>query len=95
MANILTIPTALGPDDLDDGEQGRRLRRLAIATLDQSQVRLDKLSYKVPSQSGNGVYLANLELGPYCTCPDFEKQAGLRRRGDPAARRPAGPSPSG
>ena len=23
MANILTIPTALGPDDLDDGEQGR------------------------------------------------------------------------
>ena len=51
------------------------MRRLAIATLDQSQIRLDKLGYKVPSQSGDGVYLANLELGPYCTCPDFEKRS--------------------
>ena len=40
----------------------------------EKQIRQDKLGYKVPSQSGNGVYLVNLEYGPYCTCPDFEKR---------------------
>ena len=26
------------------------------------------------SQSGNGVYLVNLDDGPYCTCMDFERR---------------------
>ena len=65
--------TALGPGDPDDGEQGRQQRGLAIAVLEQN-VRPDKFGYKVPSQSGNGVYLVNLEHGAYCTCPDFEKR---------------------
>ena len=31
------------------------------------------LGYKVPSQSGNGTYVVNLDHGtPFCTCPDFE-----------------------
>ena len=65
--------TALGPNDPDDGEQGRQQRGLAIAVLEQN-IRPDKFGYKVPSQSGNGIYLVNLEHGPYCTCPDFEKR---------------------
>ena len=63
--------TALTPDTPDDGEAGRRQRGLAIAAL--VPIKPDKFGYKVPSQSGNGVYLVNLEHGPYCTCPDFEK----------------------
>ena len=65
--------TALGPDDPDDGDPGRQQRGLAIAILEK-RIRRDKFGYKVPSQSGNGVYLVNLEYGPYCTCPDFEKR---------------------
>ena len=65
--------TALGPGDPDDGDQGRQQRGLAIAVLEQN-IRPDKFGYKVPSQSGNGVYLVNLEHGAYCTCPDFEKR---------------------
>ena len=73
MANQLVIPTALAPGDPDDGDQGRRLRGAAIAALEEN-IRPDKFGYKVPSQSGNGVYLVNLEHGPYCSCPDFEKR---------------------
>ena len=60
--------------DPDDGDQGHQQRGLAIAILAQDHIRPDKFGYKVPSQSGNGVYLVNLEDGPYCTCPDFEKR---------------------
>ena len=63
--------TATTPDAPDDGDAGRRQRGLAIAAL--IPIKPDKFGYKVPSQSGNGVYLVNLEHGPYCTCPDFEK----------------------
>ena len=40
------------------------------------QVRIDKnrLGYKVPSQSGSGSYVVNLDGKPFCTCPDFEKR---------------------
>ncbi len=64
--------TALGPNDPDDGDEGRQQRGLAIAAL--VPIRPDRLGYKVPSMSGNGSYLVNLEYGPYCTCPDFEKR---------------------
>ena len=64
--------TALGPNDPDDGDLGRQQRGIAIAAL--APIRPDRYGYKVPSQSGNGSYLVNLEHGPYCTCPDFEKR---------------------
>ena len=73
----LNTVTALGPNDPDDGDQGRQLRGLAIAFVAHTHIRPTKFGYKVPSQSGNGVYLVSLEDGPYCTCPDFEKR-GLR-----------------
>ena len=62
--------TALGPDDPDDGDAGRQLRGMAIA----SMVRIEKnrLGYKVPSQSGNGSYVVNTDDTPFCTCPDFD-----------------------
>ena len=71
---VQPLSTALGPQDPDDGEQGRQNRGLAIAILCQEHIRPDRFGYKVPSQSGNGVYLVNLEHGPYCTCPDFERR---------------------
>ncbi len=69
---MTTYTLALGPDDPDDGEEGRRQRGLAIAAL--VPIRPDRYGYKVPAQSGVGSYLVNLEHGPYCTCPDFEKR---------------------
>ena len=64
--------TALGPNDPDDGSAGRQQRGMAIAAL----VRIEKnrLGYKVPSQSGNGSYVVNVDEEPFCTCPDFEKR---------------------
>ena len=72
--NAQLTRTAVGPNDPDDGDQCRQQRGLAIAILAQEHIRPDKFGYKVPSQSGNGAYLVNLEHGPYCTCPDFEKR---------------------
>jgi transposase len=38
-----------------------------------SKIEQNKLGWKVPSQSGNGAYIVNLDNGqPFCTCPDFE-----------------------
>ena len=37
------------------------------------KIEKNKLGWKVPSQSGNGSYIVNLDHGtPFCTCPDFE-----------------------
>ena len=68
----LTLVTALGPDDPDDGATGRQNRGVAIA----AKVRIEKnrLGYKVPSQSGNGSYVVNTDDTPFCTCPDFERR---------------------
>ena len=63
--------TALGPDAIDDGDAGRQQRGMAIAAL--TPVVKNKLGYKVPSQSGRGSYVVNLDGEPFCTCPDFEK----------------------
>ncbi|MBM2832762.1 MAG: Transposase, partial [Dehalococcoidia bacterium] len=49
---------------------GRQERGLQIAAL--SKLERNKLGWKVPSQSGNGSYVVNLDGGePFCTCPDF------------------------
>ena len=64
--------TALGPNDADDGDTGRRQRGLAIAAL--AQIEKNRIGYNVPSQSGSGAYVVNLDGEPFCTCPDFEKR---------------------
>jgi len=51
----------------------REERGLAIANT--CKIERNKLGWKVPSQSGNGTYIVNLDHGePFCTCPDFEKR---------------------
>ena len=51
----------------------REERGLMIAAT--SKIEKNKLGWKVPSQSGNGSYIVNLDHGhPFCTCPDFEKR---------------------
>lgn len=72
MIDAQLIPTALGPNDPDDGDQGRRLRGMAIAAL--NRIREDRFGYRVPSQSGSGAYLVCLENDEYCTCPDFDER---------------------
>ena len=67
--------TALGPNDPDDGDQGRRQRGLAIAHLHQHNIMPDRYGYRVPSQSGNGAYVVNVEPGLlYCDCTDFQER---------------------
>jgi hypothetical protein len=51
--------------------EAREERGLMIAATSRIEKML--LGYKVPSQSGNGTYIVNLDHGtPFCTCPDFE-----------------------
>ena len=41
---------------------------------ENSKIVKTPVGYKVPSQSGNGSYIVNLDhRTPFCTCPDFEK----------------------
>lgn len=48
-------------------------RGLAIAN--SNTIEQNMLGWKVPSQSGNGTYIVNLDHGqPYCTCPYFETE---------------------
>ena len=63
--------TALGPNDPDDGDEGRQCRGRAIAAL--AKIERNRIGFKVPSQSGNGAYVVTLDDAPFCTCPDFEK----------------------
>ncbi len=51
----------------------REERGLVIAQ--NSKIIKTPVGWKVPSQSGNGSYVVNLDHGhPFCTCPDFEKR---------------------
>ena len=72
MATAQSSLTALGPNAPDDGEEGRRQRGLAIAAL--VPIKRNRLGYQIPSQSGNGSYVVNLDDAPFCSCPDFEKR---------------------
>ena len=56
----------------DDGDEGRQRRGLAIAAI--TKIERNRIGYKVPSQSGNGSYVVNVDDDPFCTCPDFEKR---------------------
>jgi len=50
----------------------REERGLQIAQ--NSKIIKTPVGWKVPSQSGNGTYVVNLDHShPFCTCPDFEK----------------------
>lgn len=52
---------------MDEREQ----KGLVIAAT--SKIEKNKLGWKVPSQSGNGAYIVNLDHNePFCTCPDYE-----------------------
>ena len=55
---------ALGPGDADDGDAGRQQRGLVIAAL--AQIEKNRVGYKVPSQSGSGAYVVNLDGEPFC-----------------------------
>lgn len=49
----------------------RQERGLLIATT--CKIGENRLGWKVPSQSGNGTYIVNLDHGePFCSCPDFD-----------------------
>jgi transposase len=49
----------------------REEKGLVIAAT--SKIEKNQLGWKVPSQSGNGTYIVNLDHGsPFCTCPDYE-----------------------
>jgi len=51
----------------------RQERGLQIAAL--SKIERNHLGWNVPSQTGNGTYIVNLDHGePFCTCPDFESR---------------------
>lgn len=51
--------------------EARQERGLQIAAL--SKIERNCLGWKVPSQSGNGTYIVNLNHSePFCTCPDFQ-----------------------
>lgn len=68
----MTIP--LEPEDIDDGQEGRRQLGMAIAAM----VNLKKVDagYQVPSQSGNGNYVVGRTWhgDTYCTCPDYSER---------------------
>lgn len=49
---------------------GRQQRGCAIAAT--MRIQKNRLGWKVPSQTGSGSYVVNLEGEPICTCPDFE-----------------------
>ena len=72
VAQQFLTSTALGPNDPDDGEEGRKQRGLAIAAL--VPIKRNRLGYQIPSQSDNGSYVVNLDDEPFCSCPDFEKR---------------------
>lgn len=72
METLAAFPTALGPNDADDGPEGRRLRGLAISAT--VAIRKSKVGYVVPSQSNAGSYVVSVDDGGYCTCPDYEKR---------------------
>ncbi len=49
----------------------REEKGLVIAAT--SKIEKNMLGWKVPSQSGKGTYIVNLDHGtPFCTCPDYE-----------------------
>ena len=64
--------TALGPNDPDDGDEGRQRRGLAIAAI--AKIERNRIGFTVPSQSGNGSYVVTLDNEPFCSCPDFDKE---------------------
>ena len=56
---LADVITALGPKDPDDGDEGRQRRGIAIAAI--ARIEKNCIGYKVPSQSGNGTYVVNLD----------------------------------
>ena len=65
------LKLALNAGDPDDGDVGRKLRGALIAGV--AKITKNRLGYKVPSASGNGSYIVNVDGDEaFCSCPDFE-----------------------
>ena len=62
--------TATALPGQDNAAAGRRQFGLEIAAT--AKIGKNRAGYVVPSQSGTGSYLVNLDGEPFCTCPDFE-----------------------
>ena len=74
MNSQLLSMTALGPNDPDDGDQGRQMRGMAIAA--RVPIGKNPLGYTVPSQTLDGHdYVVSVGEGQFCSCPDFKKKA--------------------
>ena len=78
MVVATAIPTALGPNDPDDGAKGREMRGAMIAA--RSRItKTVKGEYKVRAQSPNSekaFYLIDMGKNPpTCTCGDFGERA--------------------
>ena len=65
--------TAPGVDVPGDGDESRQQRGLAVASLEP--IERGRSVYRVPSQSKDGFFVANVDSdhGPTCDCPDFEQ----------------------
>ena len=63
------IPLALPAGAVDDGDEGRQARGMAIAAI--TRIEKNPLGYTIPSLSGNGSYVMNNQNGGFCSCPDF------------------------
>ena len=57
------MKTALGPNDPDDGDEGRQRGGIAIAAI--AKIQRNRIGYKVPSQSGTGTYVVSLDDSPF------------------------------
>ena len=65
------VKLALGPGDADDGDSGRMMRGAMIAGV--ANITKTKVGYKVPSMSGGGNYIVNVDNDEvFCSCADFE-----------------------
>jgi transposase-like protein len=55
-------------------EQMRELRGYAIISKGDTPKKIDKDTYSLKSQNGNGVYTIKMGAKATCTCPDFENR---------------------
>lgn len=58
----------------NSSEQMRVVRGYAIISKGDTPKQINKETFEVPSQNGNGIYTVTKNGGWKCTCPDFEKR---------------------
>ncbi len=55
-------------------EKMREVRGYAIISKGDTPQKIDKNTFTIPSQAGNGIYTVTTKGKPTCSCPDFEKR---------------------